>query len=113
MWPQTGKFAVGYKYWMLIHCIIVAVFYVFRISFEGKPDLYVVILEFYIDVVYLIDMVRIFRSPYINENGKVVTDTRMIAMRYIKTWLIIDIYGFFPLALLRYKSKREDGGFDE
>lgn len=113
MWPQQGKFATYYKYWMLFHSWLVALFYVFRISFEKKPVLGVVILEFYVDIVYLVDMVRIFRSPYTNENGKLVTDFKLIACRYLKTWFIPDLYSFIPLALIRYNSSREEGGYND
>jgi hypothetical protein len=98
MWPVNGKFATWYKYWMLVHSLVVAIFYVYRIAFEEKPDFSVVLLEYYLDVVYLVDMIRIFTSPYNNEFGKLVTDSRMIIIKYVKTWFFLDIYCFFPLA---------------
>lgn len=113
MWPLSGRFSNAYKYWMLPHSLFVAVFYVFRISFEGKPSWTVVGMDYYMDVVYLIDMIRIFRSPYVNENGKMVTSSRLIAMKYLKSWFFFDLYCFFPLAHIRKNSKREDGGFDD
>jgi hypothetical protein len=60
LWPLTGKFATAYKYWMLVHCIYVCIIVVFRISFENKPNISIVIFDVYMDVVYAIDMFRIF-----------------------------------------------------
>jgi hypothetical protein len=60
LWPLTGRFATGYKYWMLAHSLYVCIIVVFRISFENKPPLRIVIFDFYMDIVYLIDMIRIF-----------------------------------------------------
>ncbi len=98
----------------MVHSGFLAFFWVYRISFEGKPQLLVVLLEFYYDFVYTVDMIRIFRSPFVNENGKLVTNGKQIALRYFWSgWLLADIYSYFPLALLRYRSNREDGGYNE
>jgi len=98
---------------MLAHSTFVAIFWVFRISFEGKPVLAVVMLEFYMDVIFGIDIFRIFTSPFLNEHGKQVTDKKIIAQRYLKSWLLFDLYCYFPLALFRYRSNRADGGYNE
>jgi hypothetical protein len=82
-----------------------------RISFEKKPQLFVVYLEYYMDVVYLIDMIRNFTEPYM-KSGRIVTDRGKIACHYLKTWFIFDLYAFYPLAYMRYISKWEDGGKD-
>jgi hypothetical protein len=113
LWPLTGRFATGYKYWMLAHSLYVCIIVVFRISFENKPPIGVVLFDFYMDIVYLIDMFRIFNQPYFNENGKLETVKKRIAMRYLKSWLLFDIYSFYPLAFLRFRSSREDGGYDD
>ena len=60
LWPLTGRFATLYKYWMLVHCLYVCIVVVFRISFEGKPSIGVVLFDVYMDIVYAIDMFRIF-----------------------------------------------------
>lgn len=70
----------------------------------------VVLIEFYLDFVWFIEMIRIFNSPYFNENGKMVYNKKQIAMRYLKTWFILDLYAFVPLAYIRFKSKWEEGG---
>ena len=112
-WPQTGRFSTLYKYWMLIHCLYVLLVVVIRISFEGKPVFSIVVIEFYIDIVWLIEMIRIFNSPYFNENGKMVYNKRLIAKRYLTSWFILDLYAFVPLAYIRYKSNWEEGGQDK
>jgi len=61
------------------------------------------------DIVYIIDMVRNFTEPYMKD-GRLETNTRSIAIQYVKTWFLLDIYAFYPLAYLRYISKWEDGG---
>jgi hypothetical protein len=98
---------------MLVHCIYVCIIVVFRISFENKPSLGIVLFDVYMDVAYAIDMFRIFNQPYFNENGKLETNKKRIAMRYLKSWLLFDIYAMYQLAYLRYRSSRDEGGSDD
>jgi len=58
-------------------------------------------------------MFREFTSPYISETGKLETNKKLIALRYLKSWLLFDIYCYFPLAFFRYRSNRADGGYNE
>jgi len=97
---------------MLCHCMYYQIFVVSRISFEKKPRMFVVYLDNYMNVVFLIDMIRSFTEPYM-EKGRIVTRTKDIAIHYLKGWFIWDLYAFFPLAYLRYVSNWELGGKDD
>jgi len=87
-------------------------FVVARVGFEEKPWLYVVYYDCYLDLVFFIDMLRIFTTPIFNESGKMITNRKLIARAYITTWFLFDLWGFYPLAYLRYISVWEDGGKD-
>lgn len=112
LWPTEGKYAAYYQYFLLIHCIYYQFFVVSRISFEKKPKLFVIYLECYMDLIYLIDMFRCFTEPY-TKDGRLVTNNKLIAKHYLMTWFLLDVYSFFPLAYLRYISKWEDGSKDD
>ena len=62
-----------------------------------------VLLEFYMDIVYLVDMFRCFTQPFVKD-GRIVRNRKEIINNYLRTWFILDLYGFFPLAYLRYIS---------
>ena len=112
-WPEEGtRCDTYYSYWMLLHKLWVCFIVVGRISFERKPEIEMVYIEFYMDAVFLVDMIRSFTQPYM-EGTRLITNRRAIAMRYFKTWFIFDLYSFFPLALIRYRSSWEEGGKDE
>mmetsp|Transcript_21875 Transcript_21875/g.33922 ORF Transcript_21875/g.33922 Transcript_21875/m.33922 type:complete len:192 (+) Transcript_21875:107-682(+) len=113
MWPTNPRFVNAYKYFMMVHSGFLAFFWVFRISFEGKPLFAIVLLEFYYDLVFTVDIIRILRTPFINESGKLVTAFKPIAYRYLWSWLLFDLYSYFPLALFRYNSNRADGGYND
>jgi hypothetical protein len=110
-WPTEGRFATYYQYWMFCHCVYIALFVVSRISFEEKPRYFVVCLEWYIDAVYIIDMVRCFTEPY-SHDGKLVTNRRKIVIYYLKSWFLLDVYAFYPLAFLRYISDWNTGSLN-
>jgi len=71
----------------------------------------VVYLEYYMDIVYAIDMIRNLTEPYM-KHGRLVTKRSSIIKHYLKTWFIFDLYAFYPLAYMRYISKWELGGKD-
>ena len=85
-------------------------FVVARVGFEEKPWFYVVIYEWFMDIVFLIDMIRIFTTPIFNESGKMITNRKLIAKAYIYSWFIFDLWSFYPLAYLRYNSNYDEGG---
>ena len=108
-WPTEGKFANYYKHWMLIHCAYYQFFVVSRISFERNPEVWVVYLDFYMNLVYLFDMVRCMTEPFVKD-GRMVTNRKQIIIHYLKGWFIWDVYCFFPLSYFCYTSVWELGG---
>jgi len=95
---------------MLPHTFFIAFFILLRFAFENsQPKSYVILSEFYLNFVYLIDMIRIFTSPYMNSNNKMVYNKKLIAMKYLKGWFILDLYSFIPLGFFRANSSRADG----
>ena len=64
-WPLKGKWAHRYKMWMLIHCLFIGVFQAIRVAFEEKPAYYVIFIEIYLDLVFAVDMARIFSTPLV------------------------------------------------
>ena len=110
-WPVEGKLCTYYQYWMLCHCVYYQLFVVSRISFEKKPQLFVIYLECYMDIVYCVDMFRYFTEPFMKD-GRLVSNRRMITTNYLKGWFLLDVYAFFPLAYLRYISDYDLGGRD-
>ena len=47
-------------YFMFFHSAAVLIYWVARIAFEEKPDIAGVRFEWYLDFIFLIDMLRIF-----------------------------------------------------
>jgi hypothetical protein len=124
-WPQQGKYATLYKYWMMIWSGFLAFTMVFRIGFEKKPSNVIVYSEFFISAIYLVDMFRILTTPFYNEHGKKVSKRSEIFKNYASlcsissandrdsSMFLFDLYSFYPLAYMRARSRYEDGGYNE
>jgi hypothetical protein len=52
--------AKAYRYFIMCHNCYYLAMIVARTAFENKPQYIVVALDFYMDFIYLIDMVRCF-----------------------------------------------------
>ena len=74
-WPlPPSKWALWYMYFMFFHSAAVLIFWVARIAFEDKPGINGVRFEWYLDFIFLIDMLRIFNQPIFTETGKKILD---------------------------------------
>jgi len=98
---------------MFFHSAAVLVYWVARIAFEEKPIFEGVVFEWYLDFIFLIDMIRIFNQPIFTETGRIIMDRKIIAKTYMVSWFLWDLWCFYPLAWLRYRSKHADGGRDD
>ena len=53
-----------------------------------------------IDIAFLVDILICFRTSVLNHEGKEVTDSVFIAMKYIKGSFVIDFIAGIPLEIL-------------
>ena len=44
--------------------------------------------ELFVDIYFIMDIVMNFRTQFEHENGYIVTDTRAIAINYMKGWQV-------------------------
>lgn len=65
------------------------------------------IIETLIDFLFMLDIIVTFNTAYFNEKDKLVTDRRMIAKRYLKGMLLVDLIAVLPFHLM---SGDYDGG---
>ena len=56
--------------------------------------------NYLIDVLFLVDIVVIFNSCFIDENLRLIEDRKAIACSYIKGWLAVDVLAIIPFDLM-------------
>jgi hypothetical protein len=77
----------------------------FRISFEDTPSWWNVIIDFYLNLIFIIDIIITFMTPIFDKEGKMVHDRKKIAIKYFRTWFFPDVLLCFPLSYFRITSR--------
>lgn len=55
------------------------------------------------------DIILNFRTTFVSRKGEVVSNSRLIAVNYFRSWFIVDLLAALPFDLL-YASQVYDGG---
>ena len=80
----------------MISCLMyVAVIMPFIISFVDETQGFLKLLESFIDIVFIIDMVLNFFVAY-QEEDELVTSNKKIALHYLKGWFLCDLVASLP-----------------
>ncbi|TNM98296.1 hypothetical protein fugu_014542 [Takifugu bimaculatus] len=65
------------------------------------------VVDFIVDIMFIVDIVINFRTTYVNSNEEVVTQSSLIAIHYFKGWFLIDMVAAIPFDLLIFRSADE------
>ncbi|CAL8147880.1 unnamed protein product [Orchesella dallaii] len=73
---------------------------------ENKQKTYsedpLAVVDFIVDVMFIVDILINFRTTYVNANDEVVSNPGRIAVHYFRGWFIIDLVAAIPFDLLLY-----------
>lgn len=93
LWLLTVVLAILYNYWTII----------FRVAFFVREQKYVIpfmATDYSCDFIFLVDIIVQFRTGYFLD-GKIVTDTKRLAKRYVKSCgFFLDCVSIVPTDLL-------------
>ncbi|XP_035706356.1 potassium voltage-gated channel subfamily H member 6 isoform X3 [Folsomia candida] len=62
----------------------------------------IVVVDFIVDIMFIVDILINFRTTYVNANDEVVSNPGRIAVHYFRGWFIIDLVAAIPFDLLLY-----------
>uniref|UniRef100_H3C3A5 Voltage-gated inwardly rectifying potassium channel KCNH2 n=1 Tax=Tetraodon nigroviridis TaxID=99883 RepID=H3C3A5_TETNG len=65
------------------------------------------VVDFIVDIMFVVDIIINFRTTYVNSNEEVVTQSSRIAVHYLKGWFLIDMVAAIPFDLLIFRSEDE------
>ncbi|XP_055084247.1 potassium voltage-gated channel subfamily H member 6-like [Periophthalmus magnuspinnatus] len=66
------------------------------------------VVDFIVDIMFIVDIVINFRTTYVNSNDEVVSQSARIAVHYFKGWFLIDMVAAIPFDLLIYRSGEQE-----
>jgi len=72
-----------------------------RIAFEDSVNMEIdiawAIIDNFVDLCFLIDIVLNFFMAYYNDEFKLVDDRKLIRKKYLTTWFTIDVVAILPI----------------
>ncbi|KAH9529763.1 Potassium voltage-gated channel sub H member 7 [Dermatophagoides farinae] len=66
------------------------------------------VIDLFVDVMFIIDILINFRTTYINKKDELVIHPGKIAIHYLKGWFIIDLVAAIPFDLLLFGSQTDE-----
>lgn len=72
----------------------------YTIAFLNDPSWILVAIDFFVDFVFLIDIVINFFIAYYDSNYKLVDNKKKIAWKYLTTWFVVDFFSILPFNLI-------------
>ncbi|XP_013186595.2 potassium voltage-gated channel subfamily H member 8 isoform X6 [Amyelois transitella] len=96
-----GVFKTFWDWLILIATFYVAVVVPYNASFvdEGHPRISVT-SDVVVEALFIVDIVLNFRTTFVSKKGEVVSDSKAIALNYIRTWFVVDLLAALPFDLL-------------
>ncbi|XP_050672374.1 potassium voltage-gated channel subfamily H member 8 [Leptidea sinapis] len=96
-----GVFKTFWDWLILIATFYVAVVVPYNASFvdEGHPRISVT-SDVIVEALFIIDIVLNFRTTFVSKKGEVVSDSKPIALNYIRSWFVVDLLAALPFDLL-------------
>jgi len=101
MLPPTSVAKSRWDIVMFIFVFYNSIYIPLELAFEDVIEKHVAhcVIDYLIDIMFVIDMVINFRTTYFNAEQELVLDKKTIALRYIRTWFPIDLVAVIPFEL--------------
>ena len=82
----------------------------YRTAFSEEDPIGWIVVDSIIDILFLIDLILNFFYAYYDENEELVIDRKKIAIKYLKSWFIIDIIAILPINYMIPNQSKDYGG---
>ena len=87
---------------LIFACIVTP----YRIAFVEKDALDWIIINGFVDFLFLMDILIIFNTAFYDEDFSTIDCRKQISMQYIQSWFFIDVLSIIPFDLILSASKR-------
>eukprot|EP01041_Mallomonas_annulata_P008583 gene8583-17710_t len=97
---SRGEFKFIWNIIMVFVILLSTTTIAFYIGFGVEPEGIWYIIDLFVDLFLLTDIIINFHTAYHNENGILIRDKRLIAKRYLRRWLSLDFISAFPFDII-------------
>ncbi|KZC10472.1 Potassium voltage-gated channel subfamily H member 8 [Dufourea novaeangliae] len=94
-----GGFKSCWDWLILIATFYVAIVVPFNASFINT-DRPTMVSDVVVEALFIIDIVLNFRTTYVSKKGEVVSNSKSIAVNYVKSWFVVDLVAALPFDFL-------------
>jgi potassium channel len=77
----------------------------YRVSFSDEDPIEWIIVDSIVDSVFAIDIILNFFSAYYDSEDNLVTNRKQIALKYLRSWLLVDFLAIIPISLILNSNK--------
>ena len=92
--PST-KFQLIWSLVMVMALSFTAIFVPYRLAFIEEYSLGFSIVEYFVDVIFLADLILTFFTAIYDNEHKLITNKKVIARNYLKGWFLIDLIAWY------------------
>ncbi|XP_048510796.1 potassium voltage-gated channel subfamily H member 8 isoform X2 [Athalia rosae] len=94
-----GLFKSCWDWLILIATFYVAIVVPYNASFVNT-DRPTMVSDVVVEALFIIDIILNFRTTYVSRKGEVVSNSKSIALNYLKGWFLVDLVAALPFDLL-------------
>ncbi|KAI8116741.1 Potassium voltage-gated channel protein eag, partial [Lucilia cuprina] len=105
--PHYGVFKGFWDWIILVSTFYVAILVPYNAAF-AKADRQTMVSDVIVEALFIVDILLNFRTTFVSTKGEVVSDSKMIAINYLKGWFVVDLLAALPFDHL-YASNLYNG----
>ncbi|KAK3742118.1 hypothetical protein QZH41_004762 [Actinostola sp. cb2023] len=100
-----SAFKTSWDWLIIILTLYTTVSVPFIVCFNFNP-LELAIIDMLVDWLFIADIVLNYHTTYVDKDGELVDDPKMIRMNYIRTWFGLDLISSLPYGILYFVNDK-------
>ncbi|XP_067633340.1 potassium voltage-gated channel subfamily H member 8 [Eurosta solidaginis] len=93
--PHYGVFKGFWDWIILVSTFYVAVLAPYNAAF-AKADRQTMVSDVIVEALFIADILLNFRTTFVSSKGEVVSDSKLIAINYLRGWFVVDLLAALP-----------------
>ncbi|XP_055839595.1 potassium voltage-gated channel subfamily H member 8 isoform X2 [Episyrphus balteatus] len=93
--PHYGVFKGFWDWIILVATFYVAILVPFNAAF-AKADRQTMVSDVIVEALFIVDILLNFRTTFVSSKGEVVSDSKLIAINYLRGWFVVDLLAALP-----------------
>ncbi|XP_049299665.1 potassium voltage-gated channel subfamily H member 8 isoform X2 [Anopheles funestus] len=90
-----GMFKGCWDWMILVATFYVAIAVPYNAAFV-KTDRLTMVSDVVVEALFIVDILVNFRTTYVSRKGEVVSDSKSIALNYLRSWFVVDLLAALP-----------------